>query len=38
MRGREDSPWYGAMKLYRQDTPGDWDGVVARMAADLEKR
>ncbi len=38
MRGRDDSPWYGSMRLYRQDAPGDWAGVVARMAADLAKR
>jgi hypothetical protein len=37
MRGRDDSPWYSSMRLYRQDGPGDWDAVVARMAADLAK-
>jgi hypothetical protein len=37
MRGRDDSPWYRAMRLYRQDEPGDWTGVVARMAHDLAK-
>jgi tetratricopeptide (TPR) repeat protein len=31
----EDSPWYPTMRLYRQQTPGDWAGVVARVAADL---
>jgi Flp pilus assembly protein TadD len=32
---RPDSPWYPTMRLYRQRTPGDWDDVVARIAADL---
>jgi len=32
---REDSPWYPTARLYRQRTPGDWDDVVARVAADL---
>jgi hypothetical protein len=35
MLGRDDSPWYPTMRLYRQSTPGDWAGVVARVAADL---
>jgi len=33
---RTDSPWYPSMRLYRQDTADDWDGVFARMARDLE--
>jgi tetratricopeptide (TPR) repeat protein len=36
MLDRSDSPWYPTMKLYRQSSRGDWDGVVARMAADLQ--
>ena len=32
---REDSPWYPTAKLYRQKTPGDWDGVIERVARDL---
>lgn len=32
---REDSPWYPAMRLYRQTAPGAWDGPAARAAADL---
>jgi hypothetical protein len=33
--GREDSPWYPTMRLYRQSTPGDWPGVLRRIVADL---
>jgi hypothetical protein len=36
--GREDSPWYPTMRLYRQERPGDWDGVFRRMAAGLRER
>lgn len=32
---RADSPWYPTMRLYRQQRPGDWDGLVAAIAADL---
>jgi tetratricopeptide (TPR) repeat protein len=33
--GRSDSPWYPTARLYRQTAPGDWPGVIARVAADL---
>ena len=33
--GRENSPWYPSMRLYRQATPGDWPGVLRRVVADL---
>jgi Flp pilus assembly protein TadD len=29
---REDSPWYPAMRLFRQTEPGNWQGVFARLA------
>lgn len=35
--GREDSPWYPTMRLYRQATAGDWAGVVRRVAGDLAR-
>jgi tetratricopeptide (TPR) repeat protein len=35
LRDRGDSPWYPTAKLYRQERPGDWDGVVARVRRDL---
>ncbi|OGU10250.1 MAG: hypothetical protein A2075_21610 [Geobacteraceae bacterium GWC2_58_44] len=28
---REDSPWYPTMRLFRQQSPGDWEGVVLRL-------
>lgn len=35
MLGRDDSPWYPTMRLWRQETPGDWPGVISRVAAAL---
>ncbi|MGD9538131.1 MAG: tetratricopeptide repeat protein [Alphaproteobacteria bacterium] len=34
--GRDDSPWYPTARLFRQAAPGDWGGVVARIAAALK--
>ncbi len=31
LTGREDSPWYPSLRLWRQTERGDWSGVVARM-------
>jgi hypothetical protein len=36
MSGRDDSPWYPSMRLFRQRHRGDWDEVFARMAAELD--
>lgn len=30
--GRDDSPWYPTMRLFRQTTRGDWDEVLVRVA------
>jgi hypothetical protein len=32
------TPWYPTLTLFRQTTPGDWEPVVARMAAALAER
>lgn len=35
MEGRSDSPWYPTMRLFRQERPGDWEPVIARVAMEL---
>lgn len=30
--GREDSPWYPSMRLFRQEAAGEWDQVFGRIA------
>jgi hypothetical protein len=35
MLDRADSPWYPSARLYRQSKAKDWDGVTARVRADL---
>ncbi len=37
LMGRDDSPWYPTLRLYRQPAPGDWDTPLARMAGDLRE-
>jgi len=34
---RDDSPWYPTMRLFRQETIGDWAAVAARVANELRK-
>ena len=34
----EDSPWYPSMRLFRQQTDGDWNGVFERMRMALSAR
>lgn len=34
--GRNDSPWYPTMRLFRQGAPGQWEQVFAQMATELE--
>jgi len=34
---RSDSPWYPSATLFRQPVAGDWSGVIAAVAEDLQK-
>ena len=36
LRDRDDSPWYPTARLFRQRSPDDWEGVVARLSRALE--
>lgn len=38
LKDRTDCPWYPSMRLFRQATPGDWAGVIARVAEALAGR
>ncbi|MFA6019614.1 MAG: tetratricopeptide repeat protein [Rhodospirillales bacterium] len=35
MLHRPDSPWYPNMRLWRQDGPGAWDGLIRRLSSAL---
>ncbi len=35
MTGRDDSPWYPSMKLFRQDAPGQWKPVFWKIKTEL---
>ncbi|MFH1028674.1 MAG: tetratricopeptide repeat protein, partial [Pseudomonadota bacterium] len=34
--GRDDSPWYPGMRLFRQTAPGDWKSVFCKLKNVLE--
>ena len=36
--GREDSPWYPTLRIFRQRRIDDWDDVFRRITAALEQR
>ncbi len=38
MLERDDSPWYPTMRLFRQDSAGDWRGVIDRVRLALATR
>ena len=35
MLDRDDSPWYPTMRLFRQTSPGDWQGVMRSVQSAL---
>lgn len=35
--GRNDSPWYSSVRLYRQAEPGSWDPVLRGVRSDMER-
>jgi tetratricopeptide (TPR) repeat protein len=35
MEDRDDTPWYPAMRLFRQSRPGEWSDVVAAVVREL---
>ena len=37
MLEREDSPWYPTARLWRQSTDRQWEGVISRVAQELEQ-
>jgi hypothetical protein len=38
LRGRLDSPWYPTMRLFRQETTGNWEGAFERAREALERQ
>jgi tetratricopeptide (TPR) repeat protein len=38
MLDRDDSPWYPTMRLFRQNQPGDWEGVFEEIEVALRER
>jgi hypothetical protein len=32
---RDDSPWYPTVRLFRQATSGNWEGVLDTVRAEL---
>lgn len=38
MEGRDDSPWYPGMRLFRQRRPGDWASAIDAAAEALSRR
>lgn len=37
LTGREDSPWYSTMRLFRQTAAGDWASVFATITDELQR-
>jgi hypothetical protein len=37
MRNRDDSPWYPTVRIFRQETAGDWTSVISGVCEELKK-
>jgi glycosyl transferase family 9 (putative heptosyltransferase) len=37
MEGRDDTPWYPTMRLFRQERPDEWEPVIRRVALELAR-
>jgi tetratricopeptide (TPR) repeat protein len=37
LEAREDSPWYPSARLFRQERMNDWDTVIGRLRAELDR-
>ncbi|HEU4564898.1 MAG TPA: glycosyltransferase family 9 protein, partial [Gemmatimonadaceae bacterium] len=37
MEGRDDSPWYPTMRLFRQETAGDWREVMEKVEGEVRR-
>jgi len=35
--GREDSPWYPTMRIFRESTPGTWPDVIRRVKSGIQR-
>lgn len=38
MLERDDSPWYPSLRIFRQEKPGDWEGVFERVYLALKEK
>jgi hypothetical protein len=36
MHGRDTSPWYPSVRIFRQTMPGEWRDVIERVRGELE--
>lgn len=36
LRERQDTPWYPSVRLFRQEAPHDWDGLLHRVRGEIK--